>query len=777
MADQRTMAELLCAPTEGYAEAIVVPPILAEQFELKHSLINMMTSDQFFGLEKDNPHGHIRWFNKITSTIKYKDVPNSMIKLMLFPFSFAWVASRLLEKEPPRSILTWEDLVSKFINEFFPPQEQQISCLAADGNTFPKLRDNIQGYVAAIVVNYNQGNSGYSPPGVANQIDHQVLLNRMCKITKTGLANLKDITELRNEMKNSIQASMSNQTNELKNMMASFFQMNTASTLGSGSLPSNTIANPKEKLKATTTRSGIVLDGPFVPIPPPFINPKEDERVEEILTDQDLAEYTIKVPLPLVQKSKPHSQRNFVVHQRDPLHPNIPYPSRMHKQKQQEKDEVQIHKFWQMFKQLHINITLADALILILKYQKMLKALLFNKEKLLELANTPVNENCSAVILKKLPEKLIDSGKFLIPCGFGKLKCKALADLGASINLMPLFIWKKIADFVIVDYESDPRVPIILGRPFLRTARALIDVHREEMILRDDHLLEEFADELALITFPLGNDDLLFDIEFDLKEIEYLLNHDPIKDMDSILKDSIDQNNLADLNDNLVDTMPEMFTDEHALDYSSPPLYDEYDDDLFEVESDTEYVYDDPFDSKGEKIKESKLLIDKLDLPSNFLPSFEYDSFPFEDFSKVNDLPSTNNEEKVFNPGILIRENLFEVITRVAPEKNVKKLAISYASLILEDFDPLLYELPFFKEVSGAETLLLFSSKNEENVFKPEILTSKGVHSFPVPELSHRGYTVFKIIKILKSLMEIFLFSCGEDIHILDVPCLHFYPH
>ncbi|GJU84462.1 reverse transcriptase domain-containing protein [Tanacetum coccineum] len=121
MADQRTMAELLRAPTEGYTEAIVVPPILAEHFELKHSLINMMTSDQFFGLEKDNPHDHIHWFNKITSTIKYKDVPNSAIKLMFFPFSLAGEARHWLEKEPPRSILTWEDLVSKFINEFFPP--------------------------------------------------------------------------------------------------------------------------------------------------------------------------------------------------------------------------------------------------------------------------------------------------------------------------------------------------------------------------------------------------------------------------------------------------------------------------------------------------------------------------------------------------------------------------------------------------------------------------------------------------------------------------------
>ncbi|GKB01485.1 hypothetical protein Tco_0829529 [Tanacetum coccineum] len=359
-------------------------------------------------------------------------------------------------------------------------------CLAADGNTF---RDNIQGYVSAAAVNYNQGNSGYRPPSVANQIrppgfaqpnvqnnqnrfsqpqgynrgnnfkqdtsyqapiqQNQVVpLSELEKIKKINEVNIKAMqaqinnvkNELRNEMQTSIQASMSNQTNELKNMMASFFQMNTASSSGSGSLPGNTIANPKGELKAITTRSGLILDGPSIPMPPPFINPEEDERAEETLTDPELAEYTIKVPPPLVQKTKPPSLRNYVVHQRDPRHPHIPYPSRMNQEKQQEKDEIQIHKFWQMFKQLHINISLADALILILKYQKMLKSLLSNKEKLLELANTPLNENCSAVILKKLPEKLGDPGKFLIPCGFSELKCKALADLGASINLMPLSV-------------------------------------------------------------------------------------------------------------------------------------------------------------------------------------------------------------------------------------------------------------------------------------------------------------------------------------------------
>ncbi|GJU51677.1 hypothetical protein Tco_1221232 [Tanacetum coccineum] len=207
--------------------------------------------------------------------------------------------------------------------------------------------------------------------------------------------------------------------------------MNTTSTSGTGSLPSNTVANPKGELKAITTRSGLVLDGPTVPMPPPFINLEEDERVKEILMDPGHDEYTIKVPPPLIQKAKPHSQRNFVIHQRDPRYPHIPYPSRMNQEKQKEKNE----------------------------------SLLSNKEKLIELANIPLNENCLAVILKKLPEKLGDPGKFLISCGFSELKCKALADLGIARDVfVPVGKFTFPTDFVIVDYEIDPRVPLILGR-------------------------------------------------------------------------------------------------------------------------------------------------------------------------------------------------------------------------------------------------------------------------------------------------------------------------
>nr|GFC66476.1 reverse transcriptase domain-containing protein [Tanacetum cinerariifolium] len=172
------------------------------------------------------------------------------------------------------------------------------------------------------------------------------------------------------------------------------------------------------------------------------------------------------------------------------------------------------------FQDLNFDISFADALLLMPKFASTIKSLLANKDKLFELAKIPLNENCLAMLLKKLG----DPDKFLIPCDFPKMDvCHALADLGVSINLMPLFIWKKLSlpeltptkmtleladrsitcpkgvaedvfvkvgkfyfstDFVVVDYKADPRVPVILGRSFLRTYYSLIDVYKEEITLR-----------------------------------------------------------------------------------------------------------------------------------------------------------------------------------------------------------------------------------------------------------------------------------------------------
>nr|GEZ69778.1 reverse transcriptase domain-containing protein [Tanacetum cinerariifolium] len=123
MAENRIMAQLLQAPTVGYEDAIVIPEIAATNFELKHGLITLVQNKQFFGNDKKDLHAHIHYFNKITCTIRVPNVPNSTIKLMLFPFSLEGAARIWLEKEPPRSILTWDDLVSKFINQFFPPSK------------------------------------------------------------------------------------------------------------------------------------------------------------------------------------------------------------------------------------------------------------------------------------------------------------------------------------------------------------------------------------------------------------------------------------------------------------------------------------------------------------------------------------------------------------------------------------------------------------------------------------------------------------------------------
>ncbi|GKE66128.1 reverse transcriptase domain-containing protein [Tanacetum coccineum] len=298
-------------------------------FKLKHCLINLVTSKQFFGFEKEDPHAHIRYFNNITSTLKYKDVPETSINLMLFPFSIDGPARIWLDKEPPHSILTWDDLMSKFINHFFPPSkttnllEETFSeawdrfkdllrayphhavkescntcggahsyrqCPATDGNTFSGYQDNIQGYVSAAAVNYNQGNTGYRPQSIANQFRPPSFAQPNVQIK--GLTRIEEIISIKKDMDNTLtrqnnafKNELKNElTNDTKNMRSSFFQMNTASSSGSGLLPSNTVANPRGDLKAITTRSGISIDGPL--IPPPFSPlPKVVEQEPEVTKD------------------------------------------------------------------------------------------------------------------------------------------------------------------------------------------------------------------------------------------------------------------------------------------------------------------------------------------------------------------------------------------------------------------------------------------------------------------------------------------------------------
>ncbi|GJR81769.1 reverse transcriptase domain-containing protein [Tanacetum coccineum] len=274
----------------------------------------------------------------------------------------------------------------------------------------------------------------------------------------------------------------------------------------------------KNEAKAFTTRSGVSYDGP--PIPPPVVEKEPEVTKDTVLPNTE----DIQPPLVQDQNQNKEPINEPLVTQKTKT--SLPYPSRLAKEKLCEKDDILASKFMEIFRNLHFELSFADALIHMPKFAPMFKEMLNNKDKLIDLIKTPLNENYSAVALKKLLEKLDDPGRFLIPCDFLEFdNCLALADLGASINLMPLSIWKKLglpglndtkmvleladrtiskptgvaenvfvkvgkfyfpADFVVLDFIADPRVPLILGRPFLRTAHALIDVYEGEITLRND---------------------------------------------------------------------------------------------------------------------------------------------------------------------------------------------------------------------------------------------------------------------------------------------------
>ncbi|GJU24713.1 reverse transcriptase domain-containing protein, partial [Tanacetum coccineum] len=462
------------------------------------------------------------------------------------------------------------------------------NCPATNGNVY---QDNIQEYVSqAAAANFNQGNTNPRPPMVANQIRppgfppiqnnqnrfnpnqgnnfnqnrgtnfnqnrnfnqgqvyqpptnqppvYQAPPQQMQGVSKTDFENYVKANDavLRN-MQNQGQG-LQNQMTNLTEMLSKFITSNTASSSNSGTLPSQTVTNPREHVNAITTRSGKTLEGPSTPLVPTSvisIPSKEPEQNLETSMDKvkkPILESTAQVPPPeeeesIFMKSKAKKTINIEIQEPNSpkptsYQPKLPYPERM-KVRENDKPSAQHSRFLKMFKQLRLEIGLKDALVEMPKFNKWLSGLLRNKEKLEEIAITTVNAECSAIIMNKVPEKLEDPGKFLIPCALQELdRTSALADSGASINLLPHSIYKQLglgaltptrmtlelanrsithpmgiaedvvvrvdgftflADFVVVNFEPDPRVPIILGRPFLRTAKALIDLYEEKLTLR-----------------------------------------------------------------------------------------------------------------------------------------------------------------------------------------------------------------------------------------------------------------------------------------------------
>ncbi|GJT72026.1 reverse transcriptase domain-containing protein [Tanacetum coccineum] len=337
----------------------------------------------------------------------------------------------------------------------------------------------------------NFQNQGFQnqPFQVPNNQVQQEFSNEFSSYKRTNdqmMRNMQNqINSLKGEVKNEIQNTMKtqqavlmNQQNvfqtNLQNMLSGFFQ-NQAST--SGTLSSNTIPNPKGEMKAITTRSGVAYEGPSIPTNP---SPKKVvERETEETTDKEQSNFqgsTAHIPppvnpIPILEPDVPKTLPK----------PNIPYPSRCNDQKSRDKASNQMEKIFQIFQDLRFDISFADALLLMPIICSDNEVFALNKEKLLELAKIPLNENCSVMLLKKLPKKLGDPDKFLIPCNFlGIDVCHALANLGredtpktfyVKVGKFPLFL----PTYVVVRFEADPSSTLILERSVLRPVVALID--------------------------------------------------------------------------------------------------------------------------------------------------------------------------------------------------------------------------------------------------------------------------------------------------------------
>ncbi|KAI3824502.1 hypothetical protein L1987_05962 [Smallanthus sonchifolius] len=487
----RTLSDFGKPTLEGLESSINRPTVGAHQFEIKSSIIQMVQNKwQFDGKDHEDPNTHLASFLEICATFKIRDATDDAIRLRLFPFSLRDIAKACLLSLPPRilsfqqddgetiyeawerfkelmrkvphhGLLKWQQCET-FYNGLEMTGKQMIDAYAGGdiGTKTPQEAYDLLEKVASKSYTQHTSRARTQRQGV-HQVDVITALAAQVEVLSTKidqmhvhkaqslcsssgpppapegkssledmvarlLANSESQTQLAEKQNHYMEERFHTHETELRNQKASIQTIeNQVGQIAKllferppGGLPSNTEPNPKAHVKAITLRSGRGT-GPD----PQHITPS---RACERL---------------------------------------VPYPGRLKKQKMEE----QYGKFLGLFKQFHINLPFVEALAQMPKYARFLKDILMNKRKLEELSQVTLNEECSAVIQNKLPEKRRDPGSFTIPC--------------------------LIVDFVILDMDEDKNVPIILGRPFLATAKALIDVYSGRLTLRVDE------DE---VTFDVG---------------------------------------------------------------------------------------------------------------------------------------------------------------------------------------------------------------------------------------------------------------------------------
>nr|GEZ44729.1 DNA-directed DNA polymerase [Tanacetum cinerariifolium] len=518
--DLRTMEELCQPSLNGRGGPIAPIAIQTTNFRLKNDMIQQVqNSCQFHGLPGDDANKHFDKLLHVTQSIKVIGVIDDALSLYLFPHSLthhATACSTNFCQRPDESLFeAWEHYklsTDRCPNHNMSPVTQidtfysgltlrhRDTINAAAGGTFMKRQ------IAALKAEMEEINKNLMRVLQVNQQVKAVTLN--CE-TCGGPHSFSDCPTTVG---------------------------NTQNVYAAGAYQGNTITNPKEDLKGITTRRGTAYPGPTIPTTSssPIVERETEATKDTVHPNNNGSTKDVQpsiVPTEsLILNSEPVNSliikpvASPVSAPRLNQRPSIPYPSRLHDQKLRDNAIDQREKFFQIFKDLNFNISFADALILMPKSSTSIKSLLTNKNKLCKLAKTPLNEHCSSVLQKKLPKKLGGPDKFLIPCDFlGMAECLALANLDASITLMPLSMWIKLslpdlsptcmtleladrsiscpvgvaeddfvkvgtfhfsADFVVVDFDADPRVPLILRRSFLKIGRALIDVFEGKLTLR-----------------------------------------------------------------------------------------------------------------------------------------------------------------------------------------------------------------------------------------------------------------------------------------------------
>nr|GEV58147.1 reverse transcriptase domain-containing protein [Tanacetum cinerariifolium] len=459
--------EELCQPTlNGRGGPIAPISIQTMKFGLKNDMIQQVQkSCQFHGLSGDDANKHLDKFLHVTQSIKVNGVADDSLRLYLFPYSLTHHATVWFDRLLRNLINTFKQMAKMFLGKYFPPlmvtklrieitnfrQRPDESLFESwERGTFMKRRpEECYDLIKNMTTYHNdwdtsaQWSESSSSITSSSHTEIAVLKAETAKINKKLMRVLQVNQQVKAVTLNC----------ETCGGPHSFFDClatigNTQNVYAAGAYQGNTITNLKEDLKGITTRSGMAYQGPMIPTTssPPLVE-RETEATKDMVHPTNNGSTKYVQPLVALTESPILNVERVVT----PIIEHIASP---------------------IFKDLNFNTSIANALILMPKFGPSIKSLLTNKDKLCELARTPLNEHCSAVLLKKLPEKLGDPDKFLIPF-------RIVEDVFVKVGTFHF-----LADFVVVDFDVDPRVPLILGRSFLKTGRALIVVFEGELTLR-----------------------------------------------------------------------------------------------------------------------------------------------------------------------------------------------------------------------------------------------------------------------------------------------------